>query len=157
CPDRVPHVSRFSARASRRKRRRNRSQASAKIGGFNRPRSEPSRGKHEFADFAGNGWQSAPVRRNAECTMKPRLVVASIVVLTIAASPALAQAKKARAQCVDRPQQFSWSFILPGQPAPRPNGCSPPVYNYGKFIGQDPDPNIRLQLMRDPATGYSPL
>jgi hypothetical protein len=98
-----------------------------------------------------------PVRRNAECTMKPRLVVASIVVLTIAASPALAQAKKARAQCVDRPQQFSWSFILPGQPAPRPNGCSPPVYNYGKFIGQDPDPNIRLQLMRDPATGYSPL
>ena len=95
-----------------------------------------------------------PVRRNAE---KPRLVVASIVVLTIAAFPALAQAKKARAQCVDRPQQFSWSFILPGQPAPRPNGCSPPVYNYGKFIGQDPDPNIRLQLMRDPATGYSPL
>jgi hypothetical protein len=90
--------------------------------------------------------------------MKIRLAVASIVLLSvIAASPALARVKKARAQCVDRPQQFSWNFLLPGQPAPRPNGCSPPVYNYGRFIGQDPDPNIRLQLMRDSATGYSPL
>jgi hypothetical protein len=89
--------------------------------------------------------------------MKIRLAVALIVALPIAATPALARAKKERAQCVDRPQQFSWNFILPGQPAPRPNGCAPPVYNYGRFIGQDPDPNIRLQLLRDPGTGYSPL
>lgn len=89
--------------------------------------------------------------------MKIHLAIASIVVLSIAASPALARTKKARAQCVDRLQQFSWNFLLPGQPAPRPNGCSPPVYNYGRFIGQDPDPSIRLQLMRDPGTGYSPL
>jgi hypothetical protein len=89
--------------------------------------------------------------------MKIRLAVAVIVVLSVAASPALARAKKERTQCVDRPQQFSWNFLFPGQPAPRPNGCSPPVYNYGRFIGQDPDPNIRLQLLRDPGTGYSPL
>jgi len=96
------------------------------------------------------------VRRNAGCTMRIRLTVVLIAVLSvIAASPALARAKKARAQCVDSPQQFSWSFLLPGQPAPRANGCSPPVYNYGQYIGQDPDPYIRLQLMRDPATGYS--
>ena len=38
---------------------------------------------------------------------------------------------------------------------PRPNGCSPAVYQYGRFIGQDPDPNIRFQLMRDPETGYT--
>jgi hypothetical protein len=72
----------------------------------------------------------------------------------VLAPPALAR-KKARPHCVDRPYQFSWNFLLPGQPAPQPNGCAPPVYNYGEFIGQDPDPYIRLQLMRDPATGYS--
>ena len=75
-----------------------------------------------------------------------------------AADPALARAKsRNRPQCVDRSQEFSWNFLIPGQRAPQPNGCAPPVYNYGKYIGQDPDPNIRLQLMRDPATGYSPL
>ncbi|HEY7231255.1 MAG TPA: hypothetical protein VH558_12860 [Pseudolabrys sp.] len=90
--------------------------------------------------------------------MRIGLAVVSVAVISaIAVSPALARTKKARVQCIDRPQQFSWSFLLPGQPAPQPNGCSPPVYNYGRFIGQDPDPNIRQQLRRDPATGYSPL
>ncbi len=62
-----------------------------------------------------------------------------------------------RAQCVDQPYQFSWGFLLPGQSAPQPNGCSPPVYQYNRYIGQDPDQNIRFQLQRDPATGYGPL
>jgi hypothetical protein len=62
-----------------------------------------------------------------------------------------------RAQCVDQPYQFSWGSLLPGQRAPQPNGCSPPAYQYNRFIGQDPDPNIRFQLRRDPATGYAPL
>ena len=76
----------------------------------------------------------------------------------IAADPALARAKhKVARHCVDRPYQFSWGFLLPGQQEPQPNGCSPPVFAYGKFVGQDPDPNIRFQLMRDPATGYSAL
>jgi hypothetical protein len=75
-----------------------------------------------------------------------------------AADTALARAKsKTPPQCVDRPQEFSWNFLIPGQRVPQPNGCAPPVYNYGRYIGQDPDPNIRLQLMRDPATGYGPL
>ena len=30
----------------------------------------------------------------------------------------------------------------------RANGCAPPVYAYGKFIGQDPDPNVRLKAAR---------
>ncbi len=38
---------------------------------------------------------------------------------------------------------------------PLPNGCSPPVHIYGRYIGQDPDPNIRFQLMRQPETGYT--
>ena len=81
-----------------------------------------------------------------------------VAIGVIAADPALARAKhKAAPRCVDRPYQFSWSFLLPGSPAPQPNGCAPPVYQYGRYIGQDPDRNIRLQLKRDPATGYAPL
>jgi len=84
------------------------------------------------------------------------LVVAIAAVGLASADPALARAKhKAKLRCVDRPYEFSWSFILPGNRAPQPNGCSPPVYQYGRYIGQDPDPNIRFQLKRDPATGYS--
>jgi hypothetical protein len=75
----------------------------------------------------------------------------------IAADPALARVKqKAQRHCVDRPHAFSWSGILTN-PAPQPNGCAPPVFDSsGKFVGQDPDPNIRAQLSRDPHTGYSP-
>jgi hypothetical protein len=76
----------------------------------------------------------------------------------VAADPALARAKhKAKPHCVDGPRAFSWSFLLPGSPTPQPNGCSPPVYQFGRFIGQDPDANIRHQLQRDPGTGYAPL
>jgi hypothetical protein len=85
-------------------------------------------------------------------------VIAVVGLALVAADPALARAKqKTKPQCVDRPYQFSWNFLLPSQRSPQPNGCAPPVYAYGKFIGQDPDANIRFQLQRDPATGYSPL
>ena len=89
--------------------------------------------------------------------MKFRWLVLSIVALGVAAAePALARVKhKAQARCVDKPYEFLWSFLVPGHPAPQPNGCAPPVYAYGKYVGQDPDPYIRLQLLRDPATGYS--
>jgi hypothetical protein len=71
-----------------------------------------------------------------------------------AADPALARSKaKARPACVDQPYQFSWNFLFSTR-TPQPNGCAPPVYSGGQYIGQDPDPNIRLQLLRDPATGY---
>ena len=82
------------------------------------------------------------------------IVLAALVALV--AEPALARVKSnPHARCVDRPDSFSWNFLLPGHPEPQPNGCAPPVYAYGKYIGQDPDPNIRFQLLRDPATGYS--
>lgn len=73
----------------------------------------------------------------------------------IAADPAFARARQKPApRCVDRPASFSWNFFAI-HPEPQPNGCAPPVYAYGKYIGQDPDRNIRFQLLRDPATGYS--
>ncbi len=94
--------------------------------------------------------------------MNSRLIVVAIAALgVIAADPALAKHKRhyhktyriSRA-CTDRPLEFSWTGWL-FNPKPGPNGCAPPVYEYGEYVGQDPDPYIRLQLRRDPATGYS--
>ncbi len=88
--------------------------------------------------------------------MRAALFVIAIAALAVAASDsASARVKRhsQRAQCVDRPYEFSWSGIWTN-PAPQPNGCSPPVYQYNQYVGQDPDPNIRFQLLRDPATGY---
>ena len=92
----------------------------------------------------------------------PRIMLAVTALVAssgiIAADPALARAKgtKGKARCiVERPYAFSWSGFLTN-PAPRPNGCAPAVYVNGKYVGQDPDPFIRLELRRDPRTGYSP-
>lgn len=88
--------------------------------------------------------------------MKFASLVIAIAALAVASADAASARPKhhRRAQCVDQPYRFSWSFLLPGQRAPQPNGCAPPVYAYGKYVGQDTDPNIRHQLLRDPATGY---
>jgi hypothetical protein len=89
--------------------------------------------------------------------MKLAWLLIAVAALT-AATPASARTKhprqRAPPQCADRPYEFSWLGVL-SNPKPEPNGCAPPVYQYGRYIGQDPDPNIRLQLRRDPATGYS--
>ncbi len=94
--------------------------------------------------------------------MTYRWSVAAIAVMALlAADPALARAKhKAKAACADQPVPSVMNglvryLLVPADRAPQPNGCAPPVYAYGKYVGQDPDPNIRFQLKRDPATGYS--
>jgi hypothetical protein len=86
--------------------------------------------------------------------MKIRSGVIALAVLgVVATDPALARSRhNARPHCVDRPFEFSWSGFW-FNPPPEWNGCSPPVYVDGEFVGQDPDANIRLQLRRDPATG----
>jgi hypothetical protein len=86
--------------------------------------------------------------------MALRWAVTTVAVLSvIAADPALARSRhKARPHCVSQPLQFSWTGWW-FNPPPQPNGCSPPVYTNGRFVGQDPDANIRTQLERDPATG----
>jgi hypothetical protein len=86
--------------------------------------------------------------------MKIRWGVIALTVLgVVATDPALARSRhKARPHCVDRPLEFSWSGFW-FNPPPKWNGCSPPVYVNGEFVGPDPDPNIRAQLRRDPATG----
>lgn len=81
-------------------------------------------------------------------------------VALVAADPALAKprnkANKAHlaSACAPRPADLSFRhFWFAGEPVP--NGCSPAVFEHGRFIGQDPDPNIRFQLMRQPETGYT--
>ncbi len=94
--------------------------------------------------------------------MKSRwFLVASAVLSVVAAGPALASAKHhhaknrhAMAHCVDQPVAFSWDFIWTLRPDPQPNGCAPPVYDGSRYLGQDPDPNIRYQLRRDPDQYY---
>lgn len=81
-------------------------------------------------------------------------VLALIGLGAVAADPAAARTRhKAKPPCADRAVDFSWWRILDA-PAPRPNGCTPPVFVDGEFIGQDPDSRVRFQLMRDPDTGY---
>jgi hypothetical protein len=82
------------------------------------------------------------------------MVVAGLAV--VAADPAFARVQhNAKRPCVDRPIGFSWdSFFFSNKPTPGPNGCAPPVFSNGRFVGQDPDVNIRFQLNRDPSTGY---
>jgi hypothetical protein len=83
------------------------------------------------------------------------LVALGAAVALAAADPALARSKhKVKRVCADPPYQLSWDALIYGRPAPRGNGCAPAVYSGGKYIGQDPDANIRAQLRRDPATGY---
>jgi len=78
-----------------------------------------------------------------------------VVAVAAASGPAAARSKhRAAPRCIDRPVEFSWGGILTN-PKPEPNGCAPSVYVGRSYIGQDPDPNIRFQLRRDPATGYS--
>ena len=71
-----------------------------------------------------------------------------------AADTASARAKKkARPVCIDQPAQLSLESIIFGT-RPQPNGCAPPVYVNGEYVGQDPDANIRAYLRHDPQSGY---
>jgi hypothetical protein len=92
--------------------------------------------------------------------MKSRwLFVAGVALAGLAvaaADPALARSRhhKVRPVCANPPVQFSLERLLFNGP-PHPNGCAPSVFAYGEYIGQDPDPRIRHDLRRDPATGYA--
>lgn len=92
--------------------------------------------------------------------MRIALIVIAASASLAAAAPALAapkhKAKATIARCQSAPAR-PWLSLFEFRPTPRPNGCAPAVHNYGRYIGQDPDPAIRQQLLRDPATGYAPL
>lgn len=88
------------------------------------------------------------------------LIAPTAAIALTALDPALARGKQkhraahAVSRCNPQPER-PWISLFSVRSEPRPNGCAPAVYQYGKFIGQDPDPHIRQQLLRDPTTGYS--
>ena len=90
------------------------------------------------------------------------IVLAAMLTASLAAAASGAASAKAKrhhaakaAHCVDGSATFSWDFIWTLRPDPQPNGCAPPVYDAGRYLGQDPDPNIRHQLRRDPEEYYT--
>lgn len=93
--------------------------------------------------------------------MRLRLMATACAALAVAgilaADPAQARKKhdyRVPPQCIDRPAPVTLEGIFFGT-HPVPNGCAPPVFAYGEYVGQDPDPFIRQYLLRDPETGYS--
>jgi hypothetical protein len=77
--------------------------------------------------------------------------------IALVASPAPAKkprhhaGNQAQAACVDRgvPIRSIPNILFGFDPEPQANGCAPPVYDGGRFVGQDPDPNVRLELRRN--------
>ena len=87
--------------------------------------------------------------------MNTKTLIAALV-LALIASPALAKKSKRHQQvqvaCADRyvPQRSLADILLFSTgPEPQANGCAPAVYSGGRFVGQDPDPRVRLQLRRN--------
>jgi hypothetical protein len=84
--------------------------------------------------------------------MTAKTIIAAAI-LAIAVTPALAQKPRhhAPAHCVGGRQPFTLvEMLFSTGPAPQANGCAPAVYEGGRFVGQDPDPNVRLELRRNP-------
>jgi hypothetical protein len=93
-----------------------------------------------------------------ESSMKTKWIVILLAALSVAGADAAAARTKHRVKprCVAQPAAYpSLGTLLFGyRPPQQPNGCAPPVYENGRFLGQDPDANIRFQMQRDPDQSY---
>lgn len=76
------------------------------------------------------------------------IATALLIAVAVSAAATAKPRKHVAPACVDTPAVFSWHKFFFG-PAPEANGCAPAVYEGGRYVGQDPDPNVRLQLRRD--------
>src|SRR6476661_9526454 len=92
----------------------------------------------------GGDW--GPLRRTLENkNMKTLLAMAALA--AIIASPAFAQTGTRRVQAAEHPSQFDQPLgRVEAQPR---SGQSNPVYENNRYLGADPDPNVRLDLRRD--------
>lgn len=82
--------------------------------------------------------------------MKKLVIGTSLILATFAASPAFAAKVHARAVA---PQPYATATSGDEAYAQARDGLTtqgPAIYSYGVYAGWDPDPNIRLQLMKDP-------
>ena len=88
-------------------------------------------------------------------------IILSAALTAALASPAFSQATPMLTQ----PQAYSGQRVQPGHYAQQrgtvqrgyaqePAYASGAVVNGGEIVGQDPDPNVRLELRRDPVADY---
>ena len=76
-----------------------------------------------------------------------KTLIATAALVAVIASPALAQTVR-RAPVQQYPSQYDQSYGRPeGQP--RVGNYGNAVYDNGRYLGADPDPNVRLQLRLD--------
>ena len=76
-----------------------------------------------------------------------KTLVATVALAAVIASPALAQTAR-RAPIQQYPAQLDQSY---GRAEAQPRSAISPyaVYNGNQYLGADPDPNVRLQLLLD--------
>jgi hypothetical protein len=88
--------------------------------------------------------------KNVAIIIAATAAVALTCVLPAAAQQGTGYRYARNPHCVDRAIGLSLpEMLFSTGPAPQANGCAPAVYSGGRFVGQDPDPNVRLQLQRD--------
>jgi hypothetical protein len=80
--------------------------------------------------------------------------IIALALVCVAASPALAkkdQKQQQQQQMTDNPSDASGYEAYASVPAHKsPTAKSQAVYLNGEYLGADPDPFIRMQLVRDP-------
>jgi len=76
-----------------------------------------------------------------------KVLITTVVLIAVAATPVLAQTIDRRSPSVRSLQ----SEQLYGRSSERPHSANPAndVYDSGQYVGSDPDPNVRQQLRRD--------
>ena len=74
--------------------------------------------------------------------------VATVALASIIALPAMAQTRRAPAQQM-YPSQFDQPYYGRAEGYPRGYAGPNAVYEGNQYLGQDPDPNVRLQLRLD--------
>ena len=79
-----------------------------------------------------------------------KTAIATLTLATLVASPAFAQTNTQRIRHANTAAENSYAAAAPNWNASARN---PNVVVYGNtVVGQDPDVNIRLQLLRDPGS-----
>lgn len=78
-----------------------------------------------------------------------KLVMAAAAVAALVTSSAYAEQASSQARLSPK-ASFTYARSLVSEHFGAPHISGNAVYVDGRIVGQDPDPNVRLQLLRDP-------
>lgn len=78
-----------------------------------------------------------------------KLIVTAIAFALLATTSALAQTSRTRTQAPVATQRPNYSTGYEAYASVPGSNGQPGVYAFGRYLGWDPDPNIRFQLRRD--------